>query len=144
MPIIYSDLDIYMPGISPGWWHSYGIYRFFYLAMEAKGDPSFRNALKTRQARRVNKLVPLLLMPLSILHEAITHTGSGIETDVAEGMRKPKRLGISCSRANLAGGGKIKMFVIRELLIGWPHEGLERDTLISLNILNEALCKNRN
>lgn len=89
--------------------------------------------------------MPLLLIPLSILHGATTHThtGNGIETDVAEGMHKPKRLGISCSRGNLAGGGKIKVFVMRKLLIGWPHEGLERDALIGLNILNEALYENR-
>ena len=36
-------------------------------------------------------------------------------------------------------GGKIKVFVMRELLISQPREGPERDALIGLNILNEVL-----
>ena len=36
-------------------------------------------------------------------------------------------------------GGKIKVFVMREFLISRAHEGPERDALIGINILNEAL-----
>lgn len=42
-------------------------------------------------------------------------------------------------RVSLAGGYNVKVFVVRELLISWPHEGLERNPLIGLNVLNKAL-----
>jgi hypothetical protein len=35
------------------------------------------------------------------------------------------------------------MCVLRELLVSWPREGPESDALIGLDILNEALCENR-
>lgn len=42
------------------------------------------------------------------------------------------------SRGSLVDGGN-KVFVLRELLVSWPHEGLERDAFIGLDILNQTL-----
>lgn len=60
---------------------------------------------------------------------------------------KSKRLGIFFpwsiySRADLMDGGEIKVYVLRELLISWSHEGPESNALVGLNILNEVICEN--
>ena len=43
------------------------------------------------------------------------------------------------SRTNLVDGGEFEVFVVRELLVSRPHEGLERDALVGLDIFDEAL-----
>ena len=40
-------------------------------------------------------------------------------------------------------GGKIEVLVMCELLISQPREGLECNTLIGLDILNEGLWEDR-
>ena len=43
------------------------------------------------------------------------------------------------SRTNLVDGGEFEVFVVRELLVSRPHEGLERDALVGLDIFDKAL-----
>lgn len=36
-------------------------------------------------------------------------------------------------------GGKVKVFVLRELVISWSHERPESDALVGLDILDEVI-----
>lgn len=40
---------------------------------------------------------------------------------------------------NVVDGGKLEVFVVHELLVSRPHEGLECNTFVGLDIFDEVL-----